>query len=333
MAANDSVSQVLFRQSRLAPLGSASAFPRHASLIAALVLISRVSFARRLSARIASRMALAGTTALTRVGWLRREGRVFVVNLVHEEVCARTLVALDAAACALGSSITLRVAQVDDLRPNPGLPLRAYCHPAREQLKRAHALAVIFDVSDRRALSLAQMKDKVMRAVVLADRHRRRLPLLLLCANCGREGSASVLELSALLGPHRASAPPWEVCRLLYAGRRSASSPFRLLPDELVSAIALRLSAGSAWGSEFALPAGGGAGEPAAAAMCCWESLSSTLLVGLPSSPEGAPAALAHASAWLAAQLEQTAALAWSGPQPMGVEWVPSSTNDDLTSG
>lgn len=313
--------------------GPASAFPRHASLVVALVLVSRASFARKLGARLAARAALAGTSALQELGWVRREARVVFINHVSaDDLCARMIVALDRTARALGSSVALRFAQLGDLREGQALPLRAYCHPARDNLRQAHAIAIVFDLCDRARLSSGEVKAQMMRAGLLADGHKRSLPMLLLGANSDVEGAASLSELRTLLGPAQAPPPRWEVCRLLFIGRRSASSPLHLLPDELISAVLLRLSAGSAWGSEFALDVhcdeeSSGIESRASvkpAGMCCWQCLSSTMVVTLPSAQARAGAVRAHAARWLAAQLESTAAWVWNGPQPMEITWVPA---------
>ncbi|KAG8469379.1 hypothetical protein KFE25_005834 [Diacronema lutheri] len=314
--------------------GSASAFPRHASLIVALVLVSRVSFARRLGSRLASRVASAGTALLEQTGWVRREGCVCLVNLLDkEEMCGRALAALERAAHALPTEFALSFAQLDDLRDEPKLPMRAHRHPAREPLRCAHAIAVVFDMSD--TARLLTLKARVVHATLLADRHKRVVPLLLLGMNADRADAATLSDLRALLGPVHASAAPWSVVRVLFAGRHSATSPFRLLPDDLICAIALRLHVGSAWGAPFALGSGGTVAPCAApragerhsrpVGIVCWEALSCTLALALPNRGPGVDGALAHAVQWLAGHVEATASWAWSGPwQPMEVTWAPA---------
>ncbi|KAJ1633163.1 hypothetical protein T492DRAFT_983739 [Pavlovales sp. CCMP2436] len=323
--------------------GAASPHPRHVGLFMLILLISRVGLARRLVARLAVRTARRGTSALERRGYLRKEGRVPVISLaVDAEVLARTVASLDRTHCALRSRVAIRFARVDE--PVHVLGKGSY-HPAQETLRQAHAVAVVFDLADRTHVGV--LRALTNRSLRLAERgSKRRLPLLLLGTGCDKPGAMSLPELRAVLGPARAQPAPWEVRRVLLAGRHSSTSPFRLLPDELFASILQQTHEGSAWGVELPLLCRSADGGQGGAAMCCWEAQSSSLLVSVPASagaqacecgphvqacaPEGVGLALAHAVHWLDAQLEPTAPWAWGGPSPGTVGWGPGDDQKKL---
>jgi hypothetical protein len=357
-----SATDVSLRLSSTPHPGAASAFPRHASLLVVVILMSRVSLARRLSAR-AARL---GARALLRTGWLRKEARVAVINLVDSsDVCMRTLLALERLADARGSTAAMgfskmSLVQIDDFCDEAveRLPLRAFRHPAREPLRQAHAMVVVFDLADRSRLR--DVKAAVLRASLLADRHRRHLPLLFLAANLDRPGAVGMAELRTLLGPSNPLPPPWEVVRVLLAGRRSPSSPWRQLPEELIRSIVRLSHQGSAWGAHYRIGHESDRGAARAerrattefgegpAGMSCWEASSNTLVITLPTSapeeahldrradetgaqqPSSGQLALSHAMGWLSAQTESAASWGWNGPSPLAISWGPAEEGGAL---
>lgn len=358
-------------QSPIAPHPSvgrgAVAQTRYASLIVVFVCAARVLLVRRVAGRIFSAVARAGMSVLRNLGYVRRQALVPIVNLGEQDsTCVRTLISFERAAGRARLDLDLRFVQCGDLRDpfNPSLPLRAFMHPASESLRRADALVVAVDLTDD--VQMADVRGIVHRASILAERHRRRVPLLLLARQCDAQHARPLEALRGLLGPRHALPAPWHIARVLFAGRRDRHSPLSVLPDEMIATILRRVQVGSAWGAPYVLtcasvsqPAQGA--DPARArtpaGMCCWDGgASGMLVVALPSAAEDSCACvraysasamrdsrsaagavgseqepavcavLAHGVRWLTAQVAATAPWAWCGPSPTAIEWSPAAS-------